>query len=119
MIIINSKVDGYRRCGVEHPARPTQYPDGAFTEEQLENLSTCDMLEVSRQEEPEPEKKEPPKDNQNGDQIPPDLEKLTVAELKEMANQMNMDIPGKATKKEIIELISAATTGENSGTYTE
>ncbi len=35
MIRITAKRDGFRRCGVAHPARPTDHPDDRFTEEQL------------------------------------------------------------------------------------
>lgn len=35
MTTITSKIDGFRRCGVAHPKTATEYPDGAFTEEQL------------------------------------------------------------------------------------
>ena len=38
-IVITSKRDGFRRCGIAHPSRPTPYPDDYFTEEQLEALS--------------------------------------------------------------------------------
>lgn len=37
-IIITSKRDGFRRCGIAHPGKPTFYPDDFFTDEQLEAL---------------------------------------------------------------------------------
>ena len=37
-IVITSKRDGFRRCGVTHPGKPTYYPDDFFTHEQLEAL---------------------------------------------------------------------------------
>lgn len=37
-IVITSKRDGFRRCGVAHPGKPTYYPDDFFTDEQLEAL---------------------------------------------------------------------------------
>lgn len=46
MIRITSKRDGFRRCGIEHPARPTCYPDGFFTAEQLARLKAEPMLVV-------------------------------------------------------------------------
>ncbi|MEW5897736.1 MAG: HI1506-related protein [Bacillota bacterium] len=46
MVRITSKVDGYRRCGVLHPARPTDYPDGQFTGEQLAILKADPLLAV-------------------------------------------------------------------------
>lgn len=46
MIIITSKKAGFRRCGVAHPAEPTEYPDDTFTPEQLEILHDEPMLVV-------------------------------------------------------------------------
>jgi len=37
-IVITSKRDGFRRCGVAHPGKPTYYPDDFFTDVQLEAL---------------------------------------------------------------------------------
>lgn len=37
-IVITSKRDGFRRCGMAHPGIPTPYPDDFFTEEQLKAL---------------------------------------------------------------------------------
>lgn len=50
MIIISSKKDGFRRCGVAHPAAPTEYPDGSFTPEQLTQLQAEPMLVVAVKE---------------------------------------------------------------------
>lgn len=46
MIRITSKVDGFRRAGVAHPAAPTDYPDDAFTKPQLAQLKDEPMLVV-------------------------------------------------------------------------
>lgn len=46
MIQVTSKQEGFRRCGVSHPARPTDHPDGKFTEEQIEILKAEPMLTV-------------------------------------------------------------------------
>lgn len=37
-IVITAKRDGFRRCGIAHPIKPTSYPDDFFTEEQLRAL---------------------------------------------------------------------------------
>lgn len=37
-IVITAKRDGFRRCGIAHPGKPTSYPDDFFTEEQLTAL---------------------------------------------------------------------------------
>ena len=46
MIIITCKQPGFRRCGVAHPAGPTDYPDGTFTPEQIAILQDDPMLVV-------------------------------------------------------------------------
>lgn len=46
MIRITSKIDGFRRAGVAHPAAPTEYPDDKFNKEQLAALKAEPMLIV-------------------------------------------------------------------------
>lgn len=46
MIIITAKKDGFRRCGLAHSARPVEYPDEAFSPEQLAELQAEPMLVV-------------------------------------------------------------------------
>jgi len=46
MVIITSKQDGFRRCGVAHPSGPAEYPNGTFTDEQLQQLQDEPMLLV-------------------------------------------------------------------------
>ena len=46
MIFITSKKDGFRRAGVAHSARTTEYPDGFFSDEQLELLRQEPLLYV-------------------------------------------------------------------------
>ena len=46
MIRITSKQAGFRRCGVAHPAAPTDHADDAFTPAQLEQLQAEPMLLV-------------------------------------------------------------------------
>lgn len=57
VIRITSKRDGFRRCGVEHPSRPVEYPDDRFTQEELERLKNEPMLIVEVIEEPKEEAK--------------------------------------------------------------
>lgn len=47
MIRIRSKVAGFRRCGMAHPAEWTEYPDKTFTNEQLAQLLAEPMLQVA------------------------------------------------------------------------
>lgn len=46
MIRITSKLDGFRRSGVAHPATPTDHPDDAFDKAQLAALKAEPMLTV-------------------------------------------------------------------------
>jgi hypothetical protein len=38
-IVIKSKRDGFRRCGIAHSSQPTKYADDFFTDEQLKALA--------------------------------------------------------------------------------
>lgn len=51
MFRITAKIDGFRRCGVAHPAQPTDRPADLFTEEQIEILKAEPMLTVVEIEE--------------------------------------------------------------------
>ncbi|PHS48759.1 MAG: hypothetical protein COB05_04415 [Marinobacter sp.] len=46
-IRIISSIDGFRRAGMAHPARPCTYPDDAFTVAQLAQLKAEPRLAVS------------------------------------------------------------------------
>ncbi len=65
MVIIKSKTDGFRRCGVAHSAEGRKFPDGFFTDEQLEQLEADPEISVTL-EEAVPAKLE--LDNGNGDE---------------------------------------------------
>ncbi len=44
MIRIRSKKAGFRRCGIAHPEKATEYPDERFTKDQLKVLKAEPML---------------------------------------------------------------------------
>lgn len=46
MIRITAKRDGFRRCGVAHPAAPTDYPAGRFSAAELAQLKAEPLLTV-------------------------------------------------------------------------
>jgi Mu-like prophage FluMu N-terminal domain len=46
MITITSKKDGFRRCGIAHPATAIEYPDKQFSKKELEILEKESMLTV-------------------------------------------------------------------------
>ena len=57
-ITITSKRDGFRRCGMAHPATPTTHDADTFTDEQLQELKDEPMLVVAEGEESEGNKPE-------------------------------------------------------------
>lgn len=54
MIKIVSKKNGFMRCGVKHADKPVDYPNGTFTEEQIERLKKEPMLIVLELPDPAP-----------------------------------------------------------------
>lgn len=57
MIRITSKQAGFRRCGVAHPAAPTDHANDAFTKNQLKQLQDEPLLVVEIIKDEEPAKK--------------------------------------------------------------
>lgn len=53
MIVITSKREGFRRCGVAHAARPVEWPDGRWDGDELAALLAEPMLTVELVEDPE------------------------------------------------------------------
>ncbi|WP_054062920.1 HI1506-related protein [Pseudomonas asplenii] len=49
-IVITSKHNGFRRCGVAHPSKPTRYADDFFTEAQLRALDKEPQLLLAYEE---------------------------------------------------------------------
>ena len=61
MIVITSKREGFRRCGVAHEAGPTQWPDDRWTEAELAALMAEPMLTVAQvADDPQPGDATPP-----------------------------------------------------------
>ena len=52
MIVITSKREGFRRCGVAHAAGPTQWPDDRWTDAELDALMAEPMLTLDYVEQP-------------------------------------------------------------------
>ena len=96
-IVIRSKKDGFRRCGLAHPAREVAHPDGRFTAEQVEALMAEPMLFVQVVEDRESEK---PGSS--------DYEAMTVAALKEELTRRGLEIPADARKPDLIRLAGEA-----------
>ncbi|MFH2011684.1 MAG: HI1506-related protein [Pseudomonadota bacterium] len=59
MIRIVSKKEGFRRCGIAHRAKPTEYPNDRFSKKELAKLKADPMLivdEIPDKENPREEK---------------------------------------------------------------
>ncbi len=46
-VCITSKKEGFRRCGIPHSTEPTTYPEGRWSEEEIETLMAEPMLTVT------------------------------------------------------------------------
>lgn len=82
MLIITSKKNGFRRCGVAHSEAPTEYPAETFTPEQIEILHNEPMLVVLEADEAGAEltdKTVPARD------LIPIVKQATVEELEKLA----------------------------------
>lgn len=55
MIRITSRIDGFRRAGIAHPAAPVDHPAEAFTHQQLAQLAAEPMLVVQEIDVPDPD----------------------------------------------------------------
>jgi len=80
-IVIKSNKDGFYRCGIRHSKAPVTYPDGRFTEEELERFQDEPRLSVTitpevENDDPVPDTAEPmaadPAGGQESD-VPPDV----------------------------------------------
>lgn len=100
---------GIRRCGVRHTAEPTIWPVGQFTAEQIRILKADPDLVV--------EEVEGAGDGAAGDG--PALESKTVAELRELAAELGIDLEkikgtgkgGNVVKDDIVRAIRAEQAG--------
>lgn len=46
IVRIVARRDGFRRCGIAHPAQPVEHPAGRFSAAELARLQAEPMLEV-------------------------------------------------------------------------
>lgn len=102
-VIITSKSEGFRRCGIEHPAHPVEYPDDRFTEEQLKKLKAEPMLIVQVI----PDQSQENQTLIEGNLDPAQLETMKMDDLRELAKNMQLEVPSKITKAELIKLIAS------------
>jgi len=105
MIRITSKQHNFRRCRVAHPKGTTEYPDDTFTEEQLKVLEaepklTVEVIETGNSK-PETRIEEP-----SSAEAAEGRPELTVREIKERLEEMEVEFPPKAKKEELQELLA-------------
>lgn len=86
MIRITSIKDGFRRCGVAHPKKPTEYPDDRFSKKELDIFNDEPMLFV------EVIKKD-----------------MSIPELKAKLDELKVSYDAKAKKDELVALLESAT----------
>lgn len=96
MIRIISKRHNFRRAGIPHPKGPAEYPDDRFSDEELRILKAEPMLTVE-------ELDDAPDKTVGG--TPP--EKMTVSQLKELLDTLEVEYPSDARKDELIALAKA------------
>jgi len=92
MIRITSKRHNFRRCGMAHPKQPVDYPDDRFSEEELSILQAEPMLKVEFIDEGEIAGSEK-------------FEKMTVPELKKLADTLKIQYPANAVKAALLRLL--------------
>lgn len=88
-VIITAKKDGFRRCGMAHPASPVEHKDGTFTEEQLATLKAEPMLVVQEVADANP------------------LAAMTKDKLAALLTERGVSFDPKAKKDELLALASA------------
>jgi hypothetical protein len=88
-VIITAKRDGFRRCGLAHPASPVEHKDGAFTAEQLAILKAEPMLVVQEMAKTDP------------------LVAMTKEQLMDLLIKKDVAFDLKAKKSELLALASA------------
>jgi len=100
-IRIVSTREGFRRCGIPHSVKPTIYPDGRFTDEELKILMEEPRLVVT-----EISKKNAAQADDGNGTGEVDYESMTVKELKELCKGMDLSTKGK--KAELIKRLEEA-----------
>lgn len=102
MILIKSKKEGFRRCGVAHTVQGQEFADDFFSQAQLVKMEDEPMLDVSlvpvsplRLESDEEARKV--------------LNKMTNARLKADCDELGIKYPANAVKTELVDQILANT----------
>ena len=100
-IIIKSKREGFRRCGIAHHLEEITHPDGRFTPDEITRLQAEPRLTVKLVE-------------SSVERIVPDQpqeisgDTMTVAQIKNELDALGVEYPDKAKKAELFMLYQAA-----------
>jgi hypothetical protein len=97
MIVITSKREGFRRCAVAHPKKPTEHADDAFSKKQLKILRAEPMLTVQVVED----------DGKIARSLL--LKDLTVPKLKALCTELQITYSPQDKKTDLVALIEKHT----------
>ncbi len=129
-IRISSAINGFRRAGVAHPSTPTVYPDDFFSAEQIKQLKAEPRLAVEFGNFETADPADPGADQEGAvepNSVPgeliqterhlagvmeqdgtlKDLHDLTVAELRDLTKEMEINGTSSMNKAELIAAIQA------------
>jgi len=106
MIIITSKQEGFRRCGVAHPTTATEYQDGHWSPEDLAILLDEPMLIVAGSG------VEDLNDAAAGVKV---AEAMTVAQLTERLTALKIEIVPGSKKADLVAQYVTATASTTGG----
>lgn len=97
MIKIRAKKDGFRRAGQAFSSTLTEYSDDQFSPEQIKQLQAEPMIEIQLL---------PDLPMMHGDALSrEDLGKMTVAELRALADDLGLFFEEKMKKSDLVEMI--------------
>lgn len=99
MIRITAKQEGFRRCGVNHPATTTEYPDSRFSAKELKILQAEPMLVVDVVAGGKPAGSEAEKQLNVGDTVALVLAAATVEELDKFADDTRKGVIDAVAKR--------------------
>jgi hypothetical protein len=99
MIFIQSKTDGFRRCGEAHSTAGRQFSDERFTDEELAEMEADPELMVRHIPDP------PAQDPDEEALARQTLEKMTNTKLKSECDAMGIEYPANAVKSDLVDLI--------------
>ncbi len=92
MIIIESKREGFRRCGIPHSKTPVKYSDDYFSESEIKILEAEPMLKIQKLN-----------TGVNGEGAPR-IDLMRVMELRQFLISVSIPFTRKDKKKDLLRL---------------